>query len=434
MGRSVLLSSLAPVLPDRRSPRPPISPSPFQPAVPVLRAPIIGRRSQWRGLDQAPVLGRGSAFCFSMGDAESFSRQPRYVLDFFDGHFEFLAIRVIDRDVRNGDMTWWRRAGRGLWILSLGAASLMLGLSQAEAAYRLTFQNGTSVEVQSYEDLGDTIRYQRYGGTVVVPKANVSAIEEAVHLPPPTPLAPAPRAPAAAPPNVTQGIQETSRPPVNSPALSPPVVARPAPARSTPVSPIGPFTMISGALKILGGFIIFMLAVAGVLFWFRFSGKIAEKADSLPYEKKPSFLSAAERSFYGVLCQAVDEKYSIFAKVRLADLLEVSWGTSRPTGHWNRIKPRHVDFVLCSASNFTPLLVIELDDSSHEREDRQERDAFVDAALDAAGLLILHVSVQHAYAPAEIRALINDHLNSGPGHHEGRLEDGASRVSGWYNG
>ena len=120
----------------------------------------------------------------------------------------------------------------GLGCLILAVALLTLGLSQAEAAYRLTFQNGTSVEVQSYEDLGDAIRYQRSGGRVVVPKANVSAIEEAVHLPPPTPPGPAPRAPSAGPPNATQGFRETSRPPVNPRA----------PLWSTPVIPIDPPT------------------------------------------------------------------------------------------------------------------------------------------------------------------------------------------------
>ena len=108
-----------------------------------------------------------------------------------------------------------------LACLFLVVATLALGLSQAEAAYRLTFQHGTRIEVQSYEDRGDAIRYQRYGGTVVGPMANVSAREEAVHLPPPTPPASAPRAPSATPPNVMQGFQETSRPPVNPPAVSP---------------------------------------------------------------------------------------------------------------------------------------------------------------------------------------------------------------------
>ena len=287
--------------------------------------------------------------------------------------------------------------------LCVAVALLALGLSQAEAAYRLTLQNGTSVEVQSYEDLGDAIRYPRLGGTVVVPKANVSAVEEAVHLPPPTPPAPAPRAPSVALPKVIQGFQETSRPPVNPPA----------PVRSTRASPIGPFTMFSGALKIWGWFIVFVLVVSGVWLWFRSSRMIAEKSESLPYEKRPSLLSAAERSFYGVLCQAAEPRYGICPKVRLGDLLEIPWGTPKFWKYLHRINRKHVDFVLCDPNSFNPLLVIELDDSSHEREDRQARDAFVDAALDAAGLPILHISVQPAYAPAQVRALIAAGLEGG---------------------
>jgi hypothetical protein len=77
---------------------------------------------------------------------------------------------------------------QSLRVLLLLIIPLLLVCSAAEAAYRLTFQNGTSVEVQAYEDLGDAIRYPRLGGVVVVPKSSVSTIEEAVHFPPPTVL------------------------------------------------------------------------------------------------------------------------------------------------------------------------------------------------------------------------------------------------------
>ena len=62
-------------------------------------------------------------------------------------------------------------------LILLGYA-LGIGVSEVSAAYRLTFQNGTSVEVQGYEDLGEAIRYPRYGGTVTVPKGQVTAIQE----------------------------------------------------------------------------------------------------------------------------------------------------------------------------------------------------------------------------------------------------------------
>jgi hypothetical protein len=155
-----------------------------------------------------------------------------------------------------------------------------------------------------------------------------------------------------------------------------------------------------------------MLAAAGVLFWFRFSWKIDEKGDALPYQRRPSLLTPAERFFYGVLSQAVDSRYPIFAKVGLGDLLTVPRGVLKCFAYRNRISQKHVDFVLCAPDDLTPLLVIELDDSSHARLDRRERDACVDAALGAAGLPILHVPAQHAYAPAELRALLDDHLTS----------------------
>ena len=88
---------------------------------------------------------------------------------------------------------------QSLHVLLLLGIPLLLVCSAADAAYRLTFQNGTSVEVQAYEDLGDAIRYPRLGGVVVVPKSSVSTIEEAVHFPPPSvlPTAPAVSRPGA---------------------------------------------------------------------------------------------------------------------------------------------------------------------------------------------------------------------------------------------
>jgi len=50
--------------------------------------------------------------------------------------------------------------------------------------------------------------------------------------------------------------------------------------------------------------------------------------------------------------------------------------------------------------------VIELDDASHEEESRRDRDTFVDAALTAAGLPILHIPAQRADIPAELAAAI----------------------------
>ena len=47
--------------------------------------------------------------------------------------------------------------------------------------------------------------------------------------------------------------------------------------------------------------------------------------------------------------------------------------------------------------------VVELDDASHRRRDRAERDDFVDKALSSAGIPALHIPAQKEYAVAEVR-------------------------------
>ncbi len=120
--------------------------------------------------------------------------------------------------------------------------------------------------------------------------------------------------------------------------------------------------------------------------------------EPLPYRRKDYLLSQGERAFYDVLCRAVDAgRHRVFCKVRLEDLLSIPKGTENAQSHRNRVQSKHVDFVVCSADVLRPLVVIELDDRSHEREDRRHRDAFVDRALAAAGLPILHMPARASY-------------------------------------
>ena len=124
---------------------------------------------------------------------------------------------------------------------------------------------------------------------------------------------------------------------------------------------------------------------------------------ALPYQRCDSLLTAAERSFYEALRLALgNAELVIFAKVRMWDLLCLPSGTPEAQGHRNRVMCKHVDFVLCDRQRLQPLLVIELDDRSHERQDRRDRDAFVDAVFAAAQLPILHVPCRKSYAPKEL--------------------------------
>jgi hypothetical protein len=77
--------------------------------------------------------------------------------------------------------------------LIMVTVSLGMAAPAVDAAYRLTFRNGTSVQVQSYEEGGEALRYPRYGGMVTVPRTDVTAIQEvSPPTPPPGPVSPLP--------------------------------------------------------------------------------------------------------------------------------------------------------------------------------------------------------------------------------------------------
>ncbi len=131
-------------------------------------------------------------------------------------------------------------------------------------------------------------------------------------------------------------------------------------------------------------------------------GSAGALAEALPYEACRYFFSRAENSFFQTLRQAVGDRYVIFAKVRLCDVIDVARGTENRQRHWNRIQSKHLDFLLCDPKDFRPAVAIELDDSSHERADRAERDDFVNAALHAAGLPCIRIPAARGYSPAEL--------------------------------
>jgi hypothetical protein len=126
-----------------------------------------------------------------------------------------------------------------------------------------------------------------------------------------------------------------------------------------------------------------------------------------PYQLREDFLSPAELNFYRVLQTAVADWATLFTKVNLADLFYASAGDSgQNQAYRNRINRKHLDFLLCDPGTLRPLLGVELDDSSHNRPDRQARDEFVDGVFAAAGLPLLHIPVSHSYPTNKLRAFL----------------------------
>ena len=150
-----------------------------------------------------------------------------------------------------------------------------------------------------------------------------------------------------------------------------------------------------------------LLALLLVLAPFILKGKAKVQPD-YPYCRENALFSAAERSFYGVLCKAVEDKAIVFAKVRVADVLQTENGLSaseRQTS-FNRISAKHFDFLLCKSDDLSIIAAVELDDSSHGAKRAVERDKFLEGVCQSAQLPLHRFKAKNNYNIADLRAEI----------------------------
>ncbi len=130
----------------------------------------------------------------------------------------------------------------------------------------------------------------------------------------------------------------------------------------------------------------------------RKSGSETDVAQAFTYSRQKSLFTQAELAFYRALREAIADRYQVFGKVRVADVLKPQ---TENRGDWqrafNKISAKHFDFLLCDRDSLKVLAAVELDDSSHRRIDRVKRDDFLNQAVENAGLPLLRFPVQAIY-------------------------------------
>lgn len=99
------------------------------------------------------------------------------------------------------------------------------------------------------------------------------------------------------------------------------------------------------------------------------------------YERKSAMLTKPEYNFLLKLRQINPEKYEVVPQVALNNVIDKKTNTS----YRNELF-RVCDYCFVDRDTFEPLLLIELNDRSHLRADRQQRDAKVAAICQAAKL------------------------------------------------
>ena len=119
------------------------------------------------------------------------------------------------------------------------------------------------------------------------------------------------------------------------------------------------------------------------------------------YAKKP--LSQPEQILYHRMVKALPE-HIVLAQVQVSRVLGVKKGFN--FHEWNnRVNRLSYDFVVCSKDS-TVLLAIELDEKSHEAEDRANTDRKKDKATVAAGVKLVRWHVKSLPDEETIRAVV----------------------------
>jgi hypothetical protein len=122
-----------------------------------------------------------------------------------------------------------------------------------------------------------------------------------------------------------------------------------------------------------------------------------------------SLLTPAEQLFYRSLDLAIAGRLQILCKVRLADLFQVASNDSKERHRlFRKIAAKHIDFLLVEPDRLEPILAIELDDSSHSRSDRRERDQFLDELFGIVEFPLLRVKAAASYSPRQILRAIEE--------------------------
>ena len=128
------------------------------------------------------------------------------------------------------------------------------------------------------------------------------------------------------------------------------------------------------------------------------------------YKRKDFLITRAEHEFFDILIDVVGNQYYVFPQIHLCDILDNKVVGQNWKSAFRHINEKSVDYVICDKAYIKPLLAIELDDSTHQRTDRKERDGEVERILSDAGLPLLRFGNHGNFNKEEIRKVILEKL------------------------
>lgn len=152
----------------------------------------------------------------------------------------------------------------------------------------------------------------------------------------------------------------------------------------------------------------FILRVLGLYKEDNITPTLATKEQTI-YELKP-FMTAYERKMYNVFLKLGDE-YKVIPQINLASIIR-----KKNNDHYYNDLFRNIDFAIFDKECEKLLLLIEIDDASHDTYKRKQRDQKVNMICRDAGIKLLHFHTNYPneenYVLKRIRNTIDNNVDN----------------------
>lgn len=127
-----------------------------------------------------------------------------------------------------------------------------------------------------------------------------------------------------------------------------------------------------------------------------FKKRTSDHNEQSVFYLKQNFMNSSEHALFINLTKQFGSEYIILSKVRIEDFVGVKKDglpENKRFGQRNKIKSRHVDFLICDLKSTRPLMVVELDGGSHNASIRKKRDDVLDGIYNDIKIAHVHVRV-----------------------------------------
>ena len=159
-------------------------------------------------------------------------------------------------------------------------------------------------------------------------------------------------------------------------------------------------------------YIIIVLLILYILIE-KLSNKEKQKDYKKYYRPKRYIITKNELNFYKILIEVAKElNLVVFAQVSLYNILQTKRELDYKTkeSYFKRIASKSIDFVLADPNNCRIKLCIELDDSTHNRQDRIKRDKFINELFKELEINLLRYPVYNTYYKETLKKQIQNNI------------------------